>query len=302
MTRLVRCAPVLVSIGLLVPPGCGPEVASDPTVLGQVGGGEGFGPPYGEGKEYIRPGDPCDDYGATQICGEDNASFMYCDTIAGETVWGPCLYAPDCVPGETEDWDCDWGGEYVCELDDGVPTWEDWCEETPDGDTPLVIVFGDAPVEYAPVSGASFDTFDGGCRSHDWPTAATPWLVLDRDGSGFIENGRELFGSGTRLRDGRRARNGFEALAELDGNHDGVVSALDPAYHDLLVWQDTDGDRVSRPGELLPVANLGLTELPVAFDTHPTCDARGNCEVERAPAGTVSGVAASVVDVHLACY
>ncbi len=49
------------------------------------------------------------------------------------------------------------------------------------------------------------------------------FLAIDRNGNGVIDNGSELFGTATRLRNGRLARNGFEALADLDDNHDGKI-------------------------------------------------------------------------------
>jgi hypothetical protein len=52
----------------------------------------------------------------------------------------------------------------------------------------------------------------------DWPTSTTPWLALDRNGNGRIDDGGELFGSATLLRSGEPASNGFVALRELDSN------------------------------------------------------------------------------------
>src|SRR5262249_54443520 len=64
-----------------------------------------------------------------------------------------------------------------------------------DCNTPLVLSFDGAPVEYRIDSAHAFDL--NGTRSQvtDWPTARTPWLALDRDGNGRIDDGGELFGS-----------------------------------------------------------------------------------------------------------
>jgi hypothetical protein len=50
-----------------------------------------------------------------------------------------------------------------------------------------------------------------------WPLCPgnEPFLALDRNGNGRIDDGRELFGNATPLRDGRSAANGFEALERL---------------------------------------------------------------------------------------
>ncbi len=147
--------------------------------------------------------------------------------------------------------------------------------------TPLVLSFDGEPVVFA-ASEHRFllDPSLGSARS-DWPTAATPWLALDRDADGAITSGAELFGSATPLAGGGLARNGFEALAELDGDGDGVVDERDAAWSQLLVWRDDDGDRVSQPGELSPVAEAGLVSIAVSHRVEARCDARGNCERER---------------------
>ncbi|MFA5385771.1 MAG: M23 family metallopeptidase [Eubacteriales bacterium] len=67
-------------------------------------------------------------------------------------------------------------------------------------------------------------------------------LVMDRNGNGIIDNGTELFGNQTILSNGTRATNGFQALAELDGNKDGKIDANDAAYSQLKIWRDMDGD------------------------------------------------------------
>ena len=173
--------------------------------------------------------------------------------------------------------------------------------------TPLVLVLdGVSPVTFsADDGGSAFDLSsagDGTAMRTDWPTSATPWLVLDRDGDGRIDSGRELFGSAT-LVAGVPARDGFEALTALDANHDGVLDAQDPAFGELAAWADTDGDRVSQPSELRSVTALGIESLSVSYAVTPRCDARGNCERERGSVTWHDAAGAAhtgaVVDVHL---
>jgi len=96
-----------------------------------------------------------------------------------------------------------------------------------------------------------------------WTRANTElaFLAMDRDGSGSIENGAELFGNHTPLASGHLARNGFEALAELDLSGDGVVDARDPGWSRLLLWTDRDHDGRSSTTELQPVATSNITAL-----------------------------------------
>ncbi|MBS2028456.1 MAG: hypothetical protein JST54_11165 [Deltaproteobacteria bacterium] len=173
--------------------------------------------------------------------------------------------------------------------------------------TPLVLAFEPAKaVAYLDDDGASsFDLSsaqDGSGARHDWPTSVTPWLALDRDGDGKITSGRELFGSAT-LVNGKPARDGFEALAALDANHDGVLDARDPDFKRLVVWTDTNGDRRSTPDELKPLSAFGVKSIRVNYHIAPRCDAHGNCEVERAGFmwRDAKGHAhqGEVVDVHL---
>lgn len=146
--------------------------------------------------------------------------------------------------------------------------------------TPLVLVFDGAPVRYQ--SGGNFAFTPGAPVRSDWPTAQTPWLVRDLDGNGKIDNGSELFGSSTRLPDGSLAHDGFEALAALDLNHDGVIDARDPAFASLRLWMDADGDQRTGRGELVRLSDRGVTSLRLGFSVDPRCDEHGNCERERA--------------------
>ena len=177
---------------------------------------------------------------------------------------------------ELFDLDGSGNSEFVCTATDGF---------TYTCTTPLVLSFDRAPVQFLVDTGApGFDLSaaqDGSAVRTDWPTAATPWLALDRDGDGRISSGRELFGSATRIGE-RTASNGFEALAALDTNRDRVIDRRDPAFAQLLVWTDRDGDRVSQASELRTLSRAGVVRIDLEYQLVPRCDARGNCEVERA--------------------
>ena len=224
--------------------------------------------------------------GGTQFCAFDGETEVY--------AWGQCVAAPECT-NFTDD-SCE-----GCYLDpQGVPHAFDECggEES----TPLVLSFDGAAVEYGS-GGRRFDL--GRCEATDWPTASTPWLALDRDRSGQIDGGHELFGSATRLRGGGLADNGFTALAELDVDRDGKITAADPAFGDLVLWADGDADRRSSGLELQSVAQLGLVAIELRYASDRRCDARANCEVERASFTWRDALGreqvGEVVDVHLAC-
>ncbi|MDI1479578.1 calcium-binding protein [Polyangium sp. y55x31] len=187
-----------------------------------------------------------------------------------------------CTPGDTAS----------CDLPEGFPQIDMTCQLVANCETawdymacntPLVLSFDQAPVEYGIDATRTFELQNRESQVTDWPTARTPWLALDRDGSGAIEDGSELFGSMSPLASGRTAPNGFVALRELDQNHDGRIDALDPSFSSLLVWADHDADRRAAPAELQSAAAIEIESISLDYVSVPRCDARGNCEVERAP-------------------
>lgn len=222
-----------------------------------------------------------------------------CLVVDGEQVWTACVPALECYPGDS--WDQGCTGQ-ICAFDGEQLYLYSWSE--PDCNTPLVLNFDGAPLRFDAAAAAAFDISGvGECLSTDWP--ALPWLALDRDGDGAIESGRELFGSGTRLRGGARASDGFEALRELDANRDGRIDTADPAFAELVLWSDGDGDRRGELAELLPVTAVDLVAIHLDVAVRIECDDRGNCGRERsrfefrAPTGEVRS--GEVVDVYLAC-
>ena len=169
--------------------------------------------------------------------------------------------------------------------------------------TPLVLSFDSAKVEMIEDAAHGFTLSATSSATTDWPTAKTPWLAFDVNGSGVIEDGSELFGSMTMLKSGSRAVNGFAALRELDADGDGKITAADPGFAKLLIWSDRDGDRRSSPGELSRAASAELISIDLDYVSDKRCDERGNCEIERASFRyrDATGIerTGAVIDVHL---
>lgn len=248
--------------------------------------------------------EPCPDleWPGTKQCttegGEVGTSL--CFMHGGEEHWTECsVEEPACDPNNN--WDMGCIGE-ICAFDGTELYLYSWAED--DCNTPLVLNFDGAPLRFDAAAAASFDISGvGQCLSTDWPTL--PWLALDRDRDGVIDSGRELFGSGTVLRSGRRASHGFEALAEHDLNRDGKIDRADPVFAELVLWSDGDRDRRGELSELVPVAQAELVAIHLDVAVRAECDDRGNCGRERARfefkdmAGQVRS--GEVVDVYLAC-
>jgi hypothetical protein len=170
--------------------------------------------------------------------------------------------------------------------------------------TPLVLSFDNTHVVFTDAAGSAFDlTRAGMCHTGDWPTSATPWLAFDRNGDGVIGDGGELFGSATKLQNGSFATNGFEALRDLDTNHDGVFEAQDPAFSKVVVWTDANLNRESEKNELTSLGDYGVTAIDLRDHREWHCDARGNCEGERSRFSFVDSSGktnqGTVIDVYL---
>ena len=213
----------------------------------------------------------------------------------------------ECTPLETREC-ADFPGKFEqCVVLDGPPVWNGCFEDDTSSaaaGTPIVLAFGGERVTFDSAVPASFDLAGAEMSTvTDWPAASTPWLALDRDGDGAIENGSELFGSMTKLASGGRAKNGFQALRDLDDDGDGKLTAKDAAFAKIVLWADADRDRVSSKSEMKSLADAGIQSISIDYDVVAKCDARGNCERERASftyvtaSGSVKTGAA--IDVHL---
>jgi hypothetical protein len=109
-----------------------------------------------------------------------------------------------------------------------------------------------------------------------WLKPDDAFLVLDRNGNGLIDSGRELFGDATVKSNGQLARDGFDALADLDGNADGQISTLDSAYARLKLWRDLNQDGVSQANELSTLGQAGIASIKVVSSAHSQTLANGN--------------------------
>ncbi len=149
--------------------------------------------------------------------------------------------------------------------------------------------------------GAYFDhAGDGFAERTGWVGTGDGLLVRDLDGNGRIDTGAELFGSETRLADGTKAANGFEALKSLDGNHDGQIDANDPAFASLKIWIDADGDGYSQPGELLTLTQAGVAAIATGYAVSTLVDAQGTAHSQIGTYTRADGGVAAAEDVWFA--
>ncbi|HSR67117.1 MAG TPA: hypothetical protein VLU25_04190 [Acidobacteriota bacterium] len=131
--------------------------------------------------------------------------------------------------------------------------------------------------------GVEFDLNGDGHRERvSWTAAGSRagFLVLDRNGNGVIDSGRELFGNFT-SQPALADRNGFHALGVFDeesegGNQDGLISAEDSVFPSLGLWYDWNHDGRSQADELVSVAATSIRKIPLTFTTSRRTDGFGN--------------------------
>ena len=153
-------------------------------------------------------------------------------------------------------------------------------EEIQHNGSPIVLDLGGNSYRLTSVAdGVQFDLRNEGRRIQTaWTRLGVEnaFLALDRNGNGVIDSGAELFGNYTPLRTGEVAQNGFQALAELDGNTDGVIDSSDSAWDVLLLWVDRNHDGHSTADELTAMPSSAVTSLETDYRAIGKRDQWGN--------------------------
>jgi len=157
------------------------------------------------------------------------------------------------------------------------------CTE-PEKCTPIVLDLGGNGFRFSGLDEAvAFDLDgDGATERLGWTEGSgdEAFLVLDRNGNGLIEDGRELFG-GVTSQPPSEHPDGFKALRVFDqpaqgGTGDGWIAADDAIYPHLRLWLDRNHDGISQPVELSGLAAWGVEGIALGVVESRRRDRHGN--------------------------
>ncbi|WP_244286826.1 cadherin domain-containing protein [Caulobacter radicis] len=114
-------------------------------------------------------------------------------------------------------------------------------------------------------------TGQGDVRAMGWVSSGDGLLALDRNGDGRIGDVTEI----SFTSDAPEAVSDLEGLRAYDSNGNGLLDAGDERFGEFKVWRDLNSDGVSDEGELMSLAEAGVTAINLTLETvSPQADPR----------------------------
>jgi hypothetical protein len=112
------------------------------------------------------------------------------------------------------------------------------------------------------------------------------------NGTGFIDDGRQLFGTSMNVPGGGQAQNGYEALRQFDSNNDGKIDSQDLEYGKIGVLE--------ADGSYLSLSEIGISSISLDSTPSSAAPVSGNREVSRSVFTWSNGTTGLVADYDLA--
>ena len=187
--------------------------------------------------------------------------------------------------------------------------WERWKKEfgiNRDGNyynyDPLVLDLDGDGIEITDLNDQSSIYFD---HDNDGIKTATSWLnsddgflVMDRNDDGLINNGSELFGDSTPSDGGDIFENGFQALASLDNDKNGIIDSNDISFDNLKIWRDINNDGISQSDELFSLEDYGIKSINLSYSLNSKTLIGTNVEKEKGTYINTSGDIHTISDIN----
>ena len=129
---------------------------------------------------------------------------------------------------------------------------------------------------------------DGFAEKTAWVGADDGILIIDKNNDGIINNGGELFGDNYVLSNGTNATTGFEALADLDSNHNNKIDSGDNNFSNIKVLK---GD-----GTLLSLADAGVSSINLTNTATNIVDENGNTQLRAGSYTKIDGTTDAIGD------
>lgn len=165
--------------------------------------------------------------------------------------------------------------------------------------TPVVLDLDGDGVELVKVSKsrARFDVAgDGTTERTGWVGKDDGMLAVDLNGDGKITSAAELLMAD----DNARKAGAFQGLVAYDSNRDGKVDNQDQRFVDLKVWRDANGNGVTDAGELMTLAQAGISSLSLsAAGTEDRRNVGRNVTLATATFTRTDGSSSTISDVAL---
>ena len=163
------------------------------------------------------------------------------------------------------------------DFNDGESDKYDSTKDTGKSD-PLILDLNNDKTFTSSINGNTHFDFngDGFLEKTGWVSSGDGLLVRDINKNAQIDNGSELFGDQTVLKDGTIAKSGFEALSDLDDNKDNVIDSKDSSFSELLVWKDENADGITQSNELYTLSDLNIKSIDLSSTNLNVVDSQGN--------------------------